>query len=636
MSSRLIVLFPLFTFKVLILSLSIIVSSYAKEPSERIVLSNEVQQLLKVNSEKLNPETIKPLLNKIIDNRQHYSNDILAKIFLLSANVASNQGDINQVYNFAKRGWSANSRDKKVKLLLLLKFAEVHVARKEYQQLLVLIQAAVNNSEYSRNTQHQLLLLSYRSVAFAMVGKHQDALTDLQQVERGIGASELTEHIELLTILSLAYHHLGDYQTSVTMQLKILNLRFEMKQMRNIDQTYLYLAYGYFYLLKFDDAFNAFWESKKHAESKGAPISAARANKGLGLTLLKQQGFSSAIEPLEQAQFIFQQAEISAEYIESSVALVRAKLGAQQTTEAYALLNKVLVLLNGQDISLKYAGFYGMVSEMYYAQKDYQHAYQWREKFSQVLLEKLENNKKTSSLVYGASHLAVKQVLRVESIDASRKLAVKLAGNSELSSSFAGKYQKQRVLIVSLSALTCLLLITLVFFVLKLRTQRSNLAYEAVEKPSYVMPGPMQTKFDYQLAFKKARKFQYPLSVGYLVVENWQELAFHFNNKTILDVTKDIASSINEQLTDFDYAGLLNQGEYLMIFEHLSIAEASAKLDKLVQALNNRAFANLGDFSISMKYSLSAPDFKDIDPYLFLAHIAESVKIVQVNPSKVN
>lgn len=610
--------------------------AHAQVPSELIRLSNEVQQLIKVNDEKINADTVMNLTKKILSDRQHYSNDILAKVFLLSANVASNQGDINKVFHFAKQGLAVNSRDKKIQLSLLLKLAEVHVAKKEYELLLQLTQNTVNNSENSHSDKHYLLSLSYRSVAFAMLGQHQQALVDLQKVELGISKSELTEHIELLTILSLAYYRLADYQTSLTMQLKILKLRFEMKQVANIDQTYLYLGNAYFYLLRFDDAYNAFWESKKYAERKKAPISVAHAQKWLGLVLLKQHDFSAAIQPLEQAVLVFEHAGITSEYIESLTALAKAKLGNQQAEEAFTLLRKVLELLDGKDIDIKFAGFYGMVAEMHYAQNNYLKAYQWREKFSQVLLEKLENNKKTSSLAYGKSHLIIGNNPIVVPIEESRKLAVKLAGNSELSSSFISKFEKQRLIIISLSALTILLLMTLIGLFLRLRSQRIQLAYEDVERTRHVMANPMQTKFDYQLSFKKARKYQYPLTVGYLMVVNWQELEFHFNSKNISEVSKDIASVINEQLTEFDYAGLLNKGEYLLLLEHQTVEEASAKLDKLVQAVNTRSFATLGDFSVTMKYSLNRPDFKDIDPYLFLARIAESVNIKQVNQSQVS
>jgi len=628
--------FVLSPINVVLLCLILSANIYGKEPSEQAVLSNQVQHLLKTDSEMLNTETVKHLYEQIINNRQHYSNDVLAKVFLLSARVASNQRDINKVAFFAEKGLAANSLDKTIRSSLLLKLAEVFLAKKQYTDLLELTHKAVSSSKFSRSVKYNLLSLSYRSVAFAMLGEHQQALVDLQEVEQGINGSELTEHIELLTVLSLAYHYLSDYQTSLTMQLKILKLRFEMNQKKNISQTYLYLGYAYFNLLRFDDAYNAFWESKKYAQDNNTPINTAYANKGLGLVLLKQHQPLPAIAPLQHAINIFHKYSMTSEHIESSVALAKAKLGAQKDNEAYAILMRVLTLLGDKDISLKYSGFYGMVADMHFSQKNYQVAYQWRKKYSHVLLKKLENQKKTSSLVIRSSHLPLGMTPLSKPIEESKKLAVKLAETSELSSSFVDKYQKQRVIIVSLSTLTCILILTLVGFFLRLRAQRIHLAYEEAEKPSYVMSSPIKTKFDYQLCFKKARKYQYPLSVGYLIVDNWQELDFHFNKKSIREVTKDIASVINEQLTEFDYAGLLNKGEYLLLFEHQSIEEATLKLDKLVQAVNTRAFANLGDFSIMMKYSLNSPDFKDIDPYLFLARIAESVNIEQINQSQVN
>ena len=628
-------LFIVFTLKVQLLSFLLASISLAQPAPELAVLSNQVQQLLKVNTEMIDTDTVKSLSEKIINNRQHFSHDILAKVYLLSARVASNQGNINNVFEFAQKGLVANSLDKKIKLALLFKLADVYIARKQYKQLLVLAEEAVKNSEFSSGVKCRLLALSYRSVAFAMLGKHQQALGDLQQVERGISKSDPTGHIELLTILALVYHHLGDYQTSLTMQLKILKLRFEMDQKRKIAQTYLYLGYAYFYLQRFDDAYNAFWESKNAAHHNGDPINIAHADKWLGIVLIAQKQFREALEPLQQAIEVFNQHNMLSERIETSVALASANLGVKQTIEGYALLNEVVRLLSGKDISLGYTGFYRMVAEMHFSQENYQVAYRWREKYSQILLDKLNYKKKSFSTVQALFNLAIGKVSKVEPVEESKRLAVKLAESSELSSSFTGKYQKQQIIIISLSILACVLLLTLVGLLLRLRTQRINLAYEKAEKPSYTMPTPMETKFNYQLAFKKARKFQYPFNVGYLVVDNWQELVFHFNNKSISEVTKDLASVINEQITEFDYAGLLNEGEYLLLFEHQSSQEANAKLDKLVQAVNTRAFANLGDFSVTMKYSLNTADFKDIDPYLFLARIAESVNIEQVNPSKV-
>ncbi len=622
--------------KAIALYLTLSFNAYAQGPSELAVLSNQVQQLLKVDSEIIDSAEVTQLSKKILDNRQHYSNDVLAKVFLLSARVASNEGDINKVLEYAKNGLSANTLDKKIKLLLALKVASVYVSQQQYQDLLELMQKVINSSEYSRNIKYQLFSLSYRSVAYSMLGKHQQALNDLKRVELGINHSELKEHIELLTILAMAYHHLGDYQTSLTMQLKILKSRFEMGRMKNIDKTYLYLGYAYLYLQRFDDAYNAFWESKNHAINKRAKISIARANKGLGIVLITQKQFHQAIAPLQEAIIVFQENSMFDNHIETMVALAKAKIGVQSHDEGYNLLLEVIRLLDGADISNEYAGFYRMVSEMYYRQKNYQAAYLWREKHSLVLLTKLASKKKKASIVYGLPHLALEVSRFNIPIEQSKKLAVKLAENNEISSSYFDKYQEQRIIIISLSALAALLFMTVVTLLLKLRTQKTKSKNDVVEKLNKVITNPMQTKSDYQLAFKKARKFHYSFSVGYLIVENWQQLDFHFSKKTINAVTKEIACVINEYLMEFDYAGLLIKGEYLLLFEHQSDEEIIEKLDNLVQAVNAIAFADLGDFSITVKYSLNKPNFKDIDPYLFLARIAESGNIDKVNQQQVN
>jgi len=620
-------LVSVFMLKGQLLSCLLVSAALAQLPLDQAMLSNQIQQLLKVNNEMVDHDAVNSLSEKIINDRQHYSNDMLAKVYLLSARVASNQGNINKVFEYSQNGLAANSSDKKIHLALLLKLADVYLARKQYKRLLKLTQVAVSKSELSNSLKYQLLSLSYRSVAFSMLGHNQQALADLQQVEQGISKNELTEHTELLTILALAYHHLSDYQTSLTMQLKILKLKFEMGQKTNIAQTYLYLGYAYFYLRRFDDAYNAFWESKKSAKASAAAINIAHANKGLGLSLIAQKQFKQALEPLEQAVVVFNQHNMFSDYTESLTALASVKLGDKNTIEGYALLAKVVELLNGKDISLEYPGFYRMVAEMHFAQKNYQTAYRWREKYSQILFDKLHYKKTYSNTLKDLSHLSIELSSQNKPIEESKRLALKLAKNSELSSSFVEKYQKQHIIIIGLSTVVCLFLLIFIGFSLRVRAQKYNKAYEDIEKPSYVMDAPLQTKFKYQLAFKKAKKFQYPLSVGYLVIDNWQELIFHFNRKTINEVTKDIASVINEKITEFDYAGLLIEGKYLLLFEHQTSKEANEKLDKLVQAVNSTAFASLGDFSVTMKYTLNMPDFKDIDPYLFLARIAQPVNI---------
>ncbi|TYK66065.1 hypothetical protein [Colwellia echini] len=597
----------------------------ANTTTEQIFLSNQVQQLLTVSNEMLNAATVNSLAEKIFSKSELYSNDVIAKISLLSAQVASNQGDINNVLLFTEKGLAVNGLDKSVKLSLLLKLAEVYAARKQYTQLLELTQKTVEESTLNQNVKYGLLALSYRSVAFSMLGEHQKALADLQQVEQGLSKSDLSEHIESLTILALAYHYLSDYQTSLTMQLKILKLRFEIEQKSNIAQTYLYLGYAYFYLGRFDDAYNAFWEARKAAELKFAPINIAHAEKGLGLVLLTQEEFVKSFPHLQRANQIFYQHNMLSSQIENLVALAKAKLENNETIEGNALLEEIITLLDGKDISLEYVGFYRMVATMYYSQNNFKRAYFWLTRYSQGLLEKYRTIKKKAGLVSQLSQQTVSKVSSLP-IDESKRLALKLAENSELSSSFVGKYNKQRLIIISLLSTVLILLIIIALLFFRYRAKKISLTYDEVDKPSYAMSSSSQTKSYYQSLFKKARHFQYPLGVGYIIIDNWQELAFHFNKKTINEVKQEIAIFINQHLAEFDYAGVLSADEYLLLFEYQNNKEVDTKLKKLVQAINTRAFANLGDFSVIMKYAINTPGFKDIDPYLFLARITESVK----------
>ena len=124
-----------------------------------------------------------------------------------------------------------------------------------------------------------------------------------------------------------------------------------------------------------------------------------------------------------------------------------------------------------------------------------------------------------------------------------------------------------------------------------------------------------------------ARKYNYPLTLGYISITNWQELTFQFNKKTVSEVNRGIARLINEQLNEFESAGLINNGEYLLLFPHQNKENVTKTVENLVSALKLRFFANLGEFSVIIAYSIESPDFQDIDPYIFLSRLSSSIKI---------
>ena len=625
MLKRILISSSIFAFKANLILLIAISSPYAQQFSEETLLSNQVQQLLINTNQTVNTETVDYFAKKIIPNRQYYSNDVIAKVYLLLARVALNQGDIDKVSEYVLQGLAANGVDKRVNLALQLKLAEVYIAKQKPQQLLSLTELAVKESRLSTSLKYQLMALSYRSVAYAMQGKHRNALKDLQKVERGLSENALIEHIDLLTILAKAYHQLEDYQTSRIMLLKVLKLSVQMKKSHKLAQTHLYLGFAYFHLQRFDDAYNAFWESKNYAQKQQANIIFAHANKWLGIVLVKQKQFQDAFLPLLLAIDSYEKYSLQMDQVEAIIAMAKARLELNQTAEGFNLLTEATDLLNGDNVSTDFTGFYRMVAEMHFSKQRYQLAYKWQEKHSRILLKKVNKKNKTDTIAAGLSELFIEGGEAQSLIDSSKALAMKLFEQSELSKTLSKKSKEQGIIIFFLSLVLFALLVVAGIFLLKTKHNKKTYENEGLDKSKHFFATSMKTKQHYQLIFKKAKKFHYPLNVAYLTIENWQTLIFHFNKKNIAEVKNEVASLINSMLAEFDFAGQLNEGEYLLLFEHQTLEEVKVKITKLVQAINTRSFANLGDFSLIIKYSLKVPDYKDIDPYLFLASAVEMV-----------
>lgn len=588
----------------------------------------QVELLSAQDGEQLNYEDVIDLSHQILPNRFEYPDNIIAQLYLLLAEVEYNKGDMNRVFQFAQNGLSVDILDKEVHLVLLLKLAQVHAKKERFKALLTTAEKAVIESQTLPNVKYQLLALSYRSAAFAMLGKHKKSLADLQHVETGVMQNNLfSQHVELLNILAMAYQYLGDYQTALTLQLKILKLRFDSGKSGNIDETYYHLAQAYFSLNRFDDAYNAYWESKEYATHKNAVITVAYASQGLGLVLLEQQQFSLALEHLTTALQTFKQRKLRQAYIETLIALASAQFSLQQFEKSYPLLEEVSELIANDVVKTDYLPFYLMLATMYVNQGDYVQALTWQKTYSDLLKKLFNQQKKTNALMYRFYQKddEVNPLDDNSPIEQTRKLAIKLAEDGALSHSFAGKFQKQASIIISLVALSALLLMALLGFYFRLRSSNYNQSYLQSELRQSVISNPIQTKYQYQLTFKKARQYGYPLVVVHLILENWQELTFRFSKKHVInEVSDNISDLISQHISDFDFAGIFNDGEYLLMFEHQSEADVSEVMFKLSQALKVRFFVSLGDFSVTSKYKLKVVSYKDIDPYLFLAKLSES------------
>ena len=207
----------------------------------------------------------------------------------------------------------------------------------------------------------------------------------------------------------------------------------------------------------------------------------------------------------------------------------------------------------------------------------------------------------------------------------SKQLAQKLVQSSELHASFSEKYLLQQKIIITLLVLVTLLVLFLLGGWVKYRAKRLSLAYDEVEQASNVLATPAKIKQIYQLTYKMARQYQYPLTVGYLSIDNWHELSFHFNKKILHEVSKTIATLVNEYSGEFDRAGMLDKGKYLILCPHQNNREVEEKLSKLTESIKVRFFANLGEFSVNISFSYDMPSVQDIDPYVFLAKLTDAM-----------
>ena len=586
-------------------------------------LITQVEHLFEQNTETLNYHNVIELSNTIINQRINYPNDIVAKIYLLLANVASNKGELETALQFTNYGLAIASQNQTTRLRLQISLAKIFSDKKQYQQLLTTVQQAINTPQKKKNTTYFLIALSYRSVAFAMLGQHAKALVDLQEVEAVIQKNPaFSEHISLLTILANAYYHLGDYQTTLTVQLRILKLRFNINQLSNIDQTYFHLANAYYRLNRFNDAYTAYWEAKNYAVKKDAPIYVGYASQGLSLTLLHQKQYTAAKNEILQAKELFYENNLATHYLESIIILTQIYHAIKQEDQVFSLLLEGEKLASNIKLTADYIIFYQYLADMYLVKKNLNKAYLWQNKYSKALLESiLFINKIIDLNSYStSSKVTIKSNKNIPASTKSRELAIKLAEQSELTSSFSSKFRKQQLFILKSIIVTSSLLIFIVFLWIKQRRNKLQTEYETLEKPSYILANSIQTKQLYQTSFHMARKYNYPLTLGYISITNWQELTFQFNKKTVSEVNRGIARLINEQLNEFESAGLINNGEYLLLFPHQNKENVTKTVENLVSA-------NLGEFSVIIAYSIESPDFQDIDPYIFLSRLSSSIKI---------
>jgi len=577
----------------------------------------EIDNYFLQEPENLPDEKIIALSKKILASRASYPTQTLGKTFILLADIANNKGDDSGALQFAIDGESLQGLDNSIKFNLWLKLAHGYFLQEKYERTNHFATSVILVAEYNDVLKYRLIALSYRAVIYASQNKRELALKDLEEVYLLSSAnSQYDDDLRLLEILAIAYSYLGDYKTSLTMLNKLIMLKFDLERLTNIDQTYLHLARTYFQLNLLDDAYNAFWEAQKYSKEKNDIIRVAYAELGLAEVLLKQKKYHNSHDWLLSASAIFNEKHLSKPYLTSLILLAETA----QLLDNKALYQHYLQIaeLMARDVILtkKQSKLLLLLSEMYRKSGDYKNALLIQERYIELLQQFYQNL--GSSLAIYPEHWS----------STDEKYLNPLASENAPweSSQHKDKDTARENRIIILVVVIIMLLIILVFFGLRQRALRLNKVYDEVEQPLSFLATPSQTKRNYQLNYKMARKYGYPLAVGYLSVINWQELSFHFNRKIMLEVSKTLAILLNESKGEFDEAGEINEGEYLLLSPHQGEDEIAIKLNSLAEAIKVRFFANLGDYSVKIGYAYGLPTAQDIDPYIFLSRLSETTK----------
>lgn len=326
---------------------------------------------------------------------------------------------------------------------------------------------------------------------------------------------------------------------------------------------------------------------------------------------------------LQKTEAVFKANNLPRAYLSNLMLLAKAALALDKRLVSYRLLSQAEQFMQRVELTSEQYELYQLLADKYAFLGQFKQGYYWQQQYTTKLSQQ-------QSAQNNIAH--VKQLAEMD-INQSQMLNEKL--NRQLNENLALlERQKQVDQNRMIWIFSCVFLaLSLLLSLLKLRNISRENEYFSEDKPSSFLPNPLTTKKQYQLAFKQARQFQYPVTIVYLKMMNWQDLKFHFRRKIIQDVAENIATIINEHITDFDFAGNVSEGEYILIFPHREPSQLTSQISLLVEALKMRFFANLGSFSVILETVVASPSAQDIDPITFMSKLADEVE-QRVSPIK--
>jgi GGDEF domain-containing protein len=317
-----------------------------------------------------------------------------------------------------------------------------------------------------------------------------------------------------------------------------------------------------------------------------------------------------------KAEKLFKGRHLIRPYLSNLLVLVQVSKATNRTIFANQILKMAEKIAADVELTREQIELYKMLSLNYQQNGNYRTAlqmllryWQLREKFKQTTDQKinLPENIKTLS-------------------DKGKELALKFSEKGQVYTQYHNKNKQLRVIIWGLIFVVMGVIIVAFALWFKHKSYLLHADSRELEQPLDYIPSPLHTKKNYYQCYKRARKFNYPLTVGYLQVTNWEELSFQFSSKVMAEVAETIAHIINENLDEFDQVGLLAKGEYILLFPHRTQIEVKAKVKHISDEISARFFANLGDFSVIISSTSKTADIQDIDPFVFLAQLTGSLK----------
>lgn len=575
--------------------------------------ANEIEKFFLLHENIVSNDKAIITAQDVIQNRTKYSNSTIARAFIVLANIAYNKGDSSQAFQFALDGLSLSGLSDELKLNLILKITKGYYKELQFEEVLEHADLALKLTYGIEQVPTRIIALSYKAMALSTLGEPEKANTILNKIELLIQNNQFFEHISVLEILADAYLFQRDFQTAISLYNKVITLKFDRAQLINLGHTFLSLAKAYHSNDKLDDAYNAYWESRVHAGEYNLPIQAALADLGLGQVLYQQEKFTQAYKVLKEAYSALSKEDLVSSYLDTLIALAMTSEKVD-SREQENWLEKVQKLAQGRTLTPEQIVVFKMLAEMSFKNEKFKEAYVYQARYLSLFKAHFPILKPT---------LAPKHTQK-SSVSNNRQLVMKLSDHSDLSVNYETKFKKQEMLIFWLSFVLIIVLTVLIIIWVR-RNRKTHEHYSgSAEFNGNTIASPNQTKQLYQFMFKMARKYQYPLTISYIVVENWNELAFHFDKKTVKEVNNTLSTLISEYINEFDRAGKINDGEYILMCPHQHSKVIQSNLGKLAEALKVRFFANIGDFSVKIKYSCDMPSVQDIDPYLFLSRLSES------------